>query len=217
MKLPPPPDAPLRVRLVDDHAIVREGYRRLLETEADLRVVGEHPQAESVLRALEQSGGDDTDVIVLDLSMPGRSGLELLRQLATSWPWLRVLVFTMHDSAAMAEQALRAGAAGFVTKNCEPSFLLQALRRVAAGEQGVLSPDVAAPSPAPRAPPALAPREFEVMQLLLEGLPTDEIGRRLGLSSKTVANYQAMIRAKLGVGSSIELLHYAQRHGLGPT
>lgn len=219
MKSPRSPDGapPLRVRLVDDHAIVREGYRRLFETEPGIRIVGEHPHAESVLQALERSGGDDTDVVVLDLSMPGRSGLELLRQMAVAWPRVQVLVFTMHDSASMADQALRAGAAGFVTKNSDPALLLQALRRVAAGERDVLSPDVAAPPPALTAPPALAPREFEVMQLLIEGLSIDEIGRRLGLSSKTVANYQTMIRTKLGVATSIELLRYAQRHGLGPT
>lgn len=219
MKLPRPPEArqPLRVRLVDDHAIVREGYRRLFESEPDIRIVGEHPDAESALQALARSNGADTDLIVLDLSMPGRSGLELLRHVSASWPQVQVLVFTMHDSASMADQALRAGAAGFVTKNADPALLLQALRRVAAGERNVVSPDVAEPPAALPAPPALAPREFEVMQLLLEGLSVDEIGRRLGLSNKTVANYQTTIRTKLGVTTSIELLHYAQRHGLGPT
>jgi two-component system, NarL family, response regulator FusR len=207
---------PLRVRLVDDHAIVREGYRRLFEIEGNIRVVGEHPHVESVLRSLDRSHGADTDLIVLDLSMPGQSGLEVLRQIVSNWPHVSVLVFTMHDSPAMADQALRAGAAGFVTKNCEPSFLLQAVRRVAAGERGVLSPDVT-PLRAGNAPPSLAPREFEVLQLLIEGRSLDDIGQRLSLSSKTVANYQTMIRQKLGVSSPIELLRYAQLHGLAAT
>jgi len=204
------------VRLVDDHAIVREGYRRLFETEASIRIVGEHPHAESVLQALDRSHGADTDLIVLDLSMPGLSGLEVLRRIVSSWPHVCVLVFTMHDSPAMADQALRAGAAGFVTKNCEPGFLLRAVRRVAAGERGVLSPDVTA-APASNAPPSLAPREFEVLQLLIEGRSLDDIGQRLSLSNKTVANYQTLIRQKLGVSSPIELLRYAQRHGLAAT
>jgi DNA-binding NarL/FixJ family response regulator len=204
---------PLRVRLVDDHAIVREGYQRLFETEPGIRVVGEHADAESTLVALKRSRGADTDVIVLDLSMPGVGGLELLRQIAVNWPHIRVLVFTMHDSPAMADQAQRAGAAGFVTKSCEPQVLVRAVRRVAAGERGVRSPDVA-PLRAPDAPPPLAPREFEVLQLLLEGRSLDDIGRRLSLSSKTVANYQTLIRQKLGVSTPIELLRYAQLHGL---
>ena len=212
----PDPSTPVRVRLVDDHAIVRQGYRRLLETEPGLQIVGEHADAESVLAALERSHGTDTDVIVLDLSMPGMSGLELLRQLAAAWPRIQVLVFTMHDSAAMADQAQRAGAAGFVTKNCEPQVVLQAVRRVADGERGVVSPDVL-PRPAAHAPPALAPREFEVLQLLIEGQAVDDIGRRLGLSSKTVANYQTLIRQKLGVSTPIELLRYAQMYGLAAT
>jgi DNA-binding NarL/FixJ family response regulator len=192
---------------------VREGYRRLFETESGIRIVGEHPHAESALKALERSQGADTDLIVLDLSMPGHSGLEVLRQIVHTWPHVAVLVFTMHDSAAMADQALRAGAAGFVTKNCEPGFVLQAVRRVAAGERGVLSPDVT-PGREADVPPALAPREFEVLQLLVQGLSIEEIGRRLGLSSKTVANYQTLIRQKCGVSTPIELLRYAQREGL---
>jgi DNA-binding NarL/FixJ family response regulator len=126
-----------------------------------------------------------------------------------------VLVFTMHDSPTMVEQALRAGAAGFVTKSSAPDVLVDAVRRVAAGERPVLSADVtqrAARQPALR----LAPREVEVLQLLVQGCSVEEISHRLQLSTKTVANYQTLVRQKLNAPTAIELLRVAQRHGLVP-
>jgi DNA-binding NarL/FixJ family response regulator len=211
------PDAAklVRVMLADDHAVVREGYRRLLELEPDVRVVGECADGEAARAMLDADRGM-ADVLVLDLSMPGAGGLAALRAAAESWPALRVLVFTMHDSPTLVAQALRAGAAGFVTKSSAPQVLVDALRRVAAGERPVLSPDVA--SLATRDPSSLplAPREFEVFQLLVQGCSLEEVGRRLQLSVKTVSNYQTLIRQKLGAATSIELLHVAQRHGLAP-
>jgi DNA-binding NarL/FixJ family response regulator len=206
--------AAVRVLLVDDHAVVREGYRRLLELERDVAVVGECPDAETA-RALLEDNGQAVDVLVLDLSMPGSGGLALLRHASASWPALRVLVFTMHDSPTMVEQALRAGAAGFVTKSSAPDVLVDAVRRVAAGERPVLSADVtqrAARQPALR----LAPREVEVLQLLVQGCSVEEISHRLQLSTKTVANYQTLVRQKLNAPTAIELLRVAQRHGLAP-
>jgi DNA-binding NarL/FixJ family response regulator len=208
-------DAPIRVLLTDDHAVVREGYRRLLELEPDVAVVGECPDAETARAQLEDNG-QAVDVLVLDLSMPGSGGLALLQHLTDSWPTLRVLVFTMHDSPTMVEQALRAGAAGFITKSSAPDVLVDAVRRVAAGERPVLSADVtqrAARQPALR----LAPREVEVLQLLVQGCSVEEISQRLQLSVKTVANYQTLVRQKLNAPTAIELLRVAQRHGLAPT
>lgn len=207
--------APVRVLLADDHAVVREGYRRLLELEPDLLVVGECADGEAVQAALA-AGAARPDVLVLDLSMPGCGGLTVLRAAGDAWPALRVLVFTMHESPTMVAQALHAGAAGFVTKNSAPQVLVNAVRRVAAGERPVLSPDIAhlAAQPAPRLP--LAPREFEVFQLLVQGCSVEEVGRRLSLSVKTVANYQTVVRHKLKAGTAIELLRVAQRHGLAP-
>jgi len=208
-------DAPIRVLLTDDHAVVREGYRRLLELEPDVAVVGECPDAETARAQLEDNG-QAVDVLVLDLSMPGSGGLALLQHLTDSWPTLRVLVFTMHDSPTMVEQALRAGAAGFITKSSAPDVLVDAVRRVAAGERPVLSADVtqrAARQPALR----LAPREVEVLQLLVQGCSVEEISQRLQLSAKTVANYQTLVRQKLNAPTAIELLRVAQRHGLAPT
>ena len=206
---------PVRVLLADDHAVVREGYRRLLELEPDVVVVGECADGESA-RAMLDANGALADVLVLDLSMPGCGGLAVLRAASQAWPALPVLVFTMHDSPTMVVQALRAGAAGFVTKSSAPQVLVDAVRRIAAGERPVLSPDVAplAPDDAPRLP--LAPREFEVLQLLVQGCSLEEVGRRLQLSVKTVANYQTLVRQKLGATTAIELLRVAQRHGLVP-
>jgi DNA-binding NarL/FixJ family response regulator len=209
-----------RVMLVDDHAVVRAGYRRLLEDEPDLRVVSEHGDADAAYAALGRQPQGTADVLVLDLSMPGRSGLDMLRRASLRWPTLRVLVFSMHDSPAMVAQALKAGAAGFVTKSSEPALLVDALRRVGRGETGVLSPDLAqaVDSPAAVAPHrALSGREFDVLRGLVEGLTLDQIAARMHVSSKTVSNYQTQIRQRLGVATAIELLHYAREHRLfGP-
>jgi two-component system, NarL family, response regulator FusR len=204
----------IRVLLVDDHAVVREGYRRLLELEPDMVVIGECADAETA-RALLDADRQAADVLVLDLSMPGCGGLALLRHAAGAWPALRVLVFTMHDSATMVGQALRAGAAGFITKSSAPDVLADAVRRVAAGIRPVLSADVAPRATSPPMLP-LAPREVEVLQLLVQGCSVEEVSRRLQLSTKTVANYQTLVRQKLGAGNAIELLRIAQRHGLAP-
>jgi DNA-binding NarL/FixJ family response regulator len=210
---------PLRVMLVDDHAVVRAGYRRLLDDEADLQVVAEHGDADSAYAALGRQPEATADVLVLDLSMPGRSGLDMLRRVRLRWPRLRVLVFSMHDSPAMVAQALQAGADGFITKCREPALLVQALRRVAAGETGVLSPDVALAVQAPAADAphrVLSPREFEVLVGLAEGLSIEQIAVRLHLSAKTVSNHQTSLRQRLGVSTAVELLKYARLHGLGP-
>ena len=208
----------VRVALADDHAIVRQGYRRLLELEPDFIVATECADGPAVLALLQAADPPALDLLVLDLSMPGCSGLDLLERIAQRWPTVAVLVFSMHDAPAMVAQALKAGAAGFVTKSSDPDELVQCMRRVAAGERRVLSADIAA---APQAVSALAPqqalsaREFQVLEGLAAGLAIDDIAARLHLSGKTVANYQTQLRQKLGVGTAVELLRYARRHGLG--
>ncbi len=207
-----------RVMLVDDHAVVRTGYRRLLELEGDMRVVAEHASAEDAYADLPRLLPGGLDVVVLDLSMPRGSGLSMLGRIHQRWPRLQVLVFSMHDSPAMVAQAQKAGAAGYVTKSNEPEVLMQALRRVALGERGVLSADIApeVAAPAATAPPhlALTPREFEVLRGLVEGLTLDDIGARLHIATKTVSNLQTQIRQRLGVNTAVELLRYAQTHAL---
>lgn len=205
----------LRIGLVDDHAVVRAGYRRLLELEG-MAVAAEFADADSAYAALSVGERCPVDLLVLDLSLPGRSGLELLRRLSARRPALKVLVFTMHDSAATVVQCLRAGAAGFVTKSSAPEELIEAVHRAWRGELA-LSPDVAqaarqAAEPAPHL--QLSTREFDVLQALLRGASVEEISQQLRLSPKTVANYQTLVRQKLGVGNAVELLRYAREHGL---
>jgi DNA-binding NarL/FixJ family response regulator len=206
----------LRIGLVDDHAVVRAGYRRLLELEDDVDVVAEFGDADSAYATLSREGPCPVDLLILDLSLPGRSGLELLRRLHLRQPELRVLVFSMHDSEAMVVQCLRAGAAGFVTKSSDPCVLVDAVRRAAQGGRP-LSPDVASAAQRLQEPPAhlrLSVREFDVLQALIRGDGVEAISARLSLSPKTVANYQTGLRQKLGVSNAVELLRYAREHGL---
>jgi DNA-binding NarL/FixJ family response regulator len=209
----------LRVALADDHAVVRAGYRRLLELESDILVAAEYADADAAYSALAAADADPIDLLILDLSMPGRSGLDLLRRLALRLPALRVLVFTMHDGAAMVQQCLRAGAVGFVTKSSAPEVLVDAVRRAAHGEV-VLSPDVAQLAPLGDSDAAphrqLSSREFDILQQLLAGRSLDDIAQALRLTPKTVSNYQTQIRQKLGVGGALELMRYAREHGLLP-
>ena len=213
MPVSPPP--PIRVLLVDDHAVVRAGFRRLLEG-CGVRVSAEADTGEAGYRAYVDA---PCDVVILDLALPGRGGLETLRRLRARDAAARVLVFTMHDEPAFAEQALAAGALGYVTKSSSPEVLLDAVTRVARGER-CLSPDIAerlalAPSGGPQAViEALSPREFEIFRQLAAGHSAAEIGERLALSAKTVANYGSQIRARLGVGSRAELARLAIRLGL---
>jgi DNA-binding NarL/FixJ family response regulator len=200
----------LSVLLVDDHALVRAGYARLLAAEEDLHIVGDHADADAAYGAL-LAAPERIDVMLLDLSLPGRSGLDLLRRVRARWSLPRVLVCSMHDAPALVQQALRLGAAGFVTKNCDPALLAQAIRDVAAGRR-VLSPDVAR-LPAEDAT-TLTAREIEVLQRLAHGHDAHRIADELALAPKTVANVQTAIRAKLGASNAVELLRQAQRLGL---
>lgn len=202
-----------RVALADDHAVVRAGYRRLMELEPDIDIVAEFGDAESAYVALAQTDACPADLLVLDLSMPGRSGLEMLRRLGVRAPQLKVLVFTMHDSVAMMRQCREAGAMGFVTKASEPAALIDAVRSALRGE-AVWPPELDAAARDGATHKRLSPREFEVLQHLIAGRSVEEIAALLRLSGKTVANYQTLVRQKLGIATAVELLRYAQDHGL---
>jgi len=204
----------IKVLLVDDHAVVRAGYKRYLELDTQIEVVGEAENGEQAYALLSEL---TADVIVIDLSMPGRGGLESIRHILQRYPEQRILVFTMHENAALAAQALRAGAKGYLTKSVSPDLIVDAIHQIMQGGQPI-DADLAAAikqSELESAPHLqLAPREFEIFRLLANGQSVDEIGQRLHIGVKTVSNYQTTIRQKLGVTTAIELHQYARQHGL---
>jgi DNA-binding NarL/FixJ family response regulator len=204
----------IKVLLVDDHAVVRAGYKRYLELDTQIEVVGE---AENGEQAYELLATLTAEVIVMDLSMPGRGGLESIRHILQRYPEQRILVFTMHENPALAAQALRVGAKGYLTKSVSPDLIVDAIHQIMQGGQPI-DTDLAAAikqSELESAPHLqLAPREFEIFRLLANGQSVDEIGQRLHLGLKTVSNYQTSIRQKLGVTTAIELHQYARQYGL---
>ncbi|MBL0391336.1 response regulator transcription factor [Ramlibacter monticola] len=207
-------DRLIRILLVDDHAVVREGYRRFLERSDDLRVVGEAEEADEGHRLWLQCA---PDVTVVDLSMRGAGGMSLLMRIAARAPDARCLVFSMYEDALVAQRALEAGARGYVTKSSQPEVLVQAVRAVHAG--GIyLSADIVqrrtAMAEDARRLATLTGKEHETFRLLAQGRTVADIARLLNLSAKTVANHQSQIRDKLGVATPAALVHLALRHGL---
>jgi two-component system, NarL family, invasion response regulator UvrY len=199
--------------LVDDHAIVRAGFRRLLEQQPDYHVVAEAADAE---RAYALFVEHEPDIVVLDLSMPGASGLETIRRIIVRQPAARILVFSMHEDASLAERAIQLGARGYVTKSSAPETLAAAVAEVVAGGLA-LSPDIAQSlailKVTGEANPmnVLSAREFEIFRLLATGESVVAIASLLSLSSKTVANYHSLIKQKLGITTDVELVLLAQR------
>ena len=208
--------APIRVFLVDDHSVVREGYRRLLEDSAGISVVGEAADAAGAYREFLRLA---PDVVVMDISLPGASGIEALRHLLARNPDAKVLVFSMHEESVFASRAFQAGALGYVTKASAPDVLVEAVRSVAQGKR-YLSQDMAqalalqSVSGGAAGLEVLSNREFEVMRLLVAGDTVAAIAEKLQLSYKTVANHQSAIRQKLGVETSAQLVQLARRHGM---
>lgn len=203
--------------LVDDHAVVRAGYRRLLETEPDLTIVGECGNAEEALALLARQ---PCCLLVLDASLPGKSGLDLLRRVTLRWPELPVLMFSMHEYPSVAAQALRLGARGYVTKASDSQTLVQAVRHVLAGKV-FLSPDImmslpeflgAARNTIQRL--GLGPRELDVVRLLSEGRTLADTALSMGISSKTVSNYLSQIKSKLTLNTDFELAFWAWANGV---
>lgn len=204
------------VLLVDDHAVVREGYRRLLERSRSIRVVGEAAEAQAAYRAFVQHR---PQVTVMDISLPGASGIEALRRIRTREPEAKVLMFSMYEEPVFASRALQAGASGYITKAAAPEALVDAVLSVARGEPyitGRIAHELALRNSARASGIAgrLSPREFEVLRMLVAGRSLGEIGENLGLTAKTVANHQSILRQKLGVGSALQLLQAAARLGI---
>ncbi len=202
--------------LVDDHAVVRAGVRRLLEQEALFDVIGE---ADSGEKAYQMFGELKPDVMVMDLSMPGMGGLEAIRRILMRHERARILVLTMHEDLSFSNQALKLGAKGYLIKNTLGDDLVKSIQTVSRGEvflSDEIAKKMAMQSILGDQDPIheLSAREFEIFRLLAEGLEIDAIAATLNISSKTVSNYQTMIKQKLNINTPVELIRYAIKAGV---
>jgi two-component system invasion response regulator UvrY len=206
----------IRILLADDHAVVRSGLRRLLEQRPGFEVVAEAETGEEAYQVFNEHR---PDVAVMDLSMPGMGGLEAIRRILLRDAAARLLVFSMHENAAFASQALKAGARGYVTKTGASDELVTAIQEVARGKVYIskeIAQKIAMQTLSGGEDPMreLSTREFEVFRLIAEGRNSEEIGEMLKISQKTVANYQTLIKQKLNVTTSVELIRLAIRQGV---
>ena len=207
----------IRVVIADDHTILREGLKQLLLAASDFDVVGEAADGHEVLQKVRAS---DFDVLLLDMSMPGKSGMELIKQVKAEKPKLRILVLSMHEEHQYAVRAIKAGASGYLTKESASTQLVLAIRKVAAGG-AFISADVAEQLALNAMPHAEGPlhatlsdREYQVFRLLVSGVAVSEIAAQLNLSAKTVSTHKARLMEKLNVANQTELVHYALKHRL---
>lgn len=210
----------IRVLLVDDHQLLREGLRRILEGTAGIQVVGEADDGRAALAAVRESG---PDVVVMDVGMEGMNGIEATQQLRKEHPLVQVVALSMHSDKRYVRNMIRAGACAYVLKESASEDLLRAVRAAARGEH-YLSPRITGcmlerwSSPAPSGPASayelLGAREREVLKLLAEGLSSKEIASRLTISTKTVETHRSNIANKVGLRSVAELTKYALREGL---
>ena len=208
---------PITVMLVDDHPVVRDGYRRLLETEANIRVVAEADDGEAGYAYYKKYA---PDVVILDLNMPGIGGLETLRRIRAYDAKARILIFSMHGNETMLERAMEAGATGYLTKQCGMAKMVEAVRQVAEGNSyidseyavraasGSLSLSIQHPLS------GLSTREFQIFKMLAEGYPTSEIADILSISSKTVGVHHTNIMKKLGLQNTAQLVRLALRNNI---
>jgi DNA-binding NarL/FixJ family response regulator len=210
-------DNKIRVLIADDHAIVRQGLRQILSETEDLLVAGE---ASDGVDAMHLAREQSWDVVLLDVSMPNRNGIDTLKMLRKEFPRLPVLMLSMHPEEQYAVRALKSGAAGYVTKQSAPDQLVTAIRQVASGHKYV-SPtlalklaDVIAENHDRPAHEALSNREYQILCLIAAGRPLTQIAESLAISVKTVSEYRKRILEKMRLESNAELIHYGLRHGL---
>lgn len=209
-------NTPIRVMLVDDHAVVRAGVRRLLEQDERFTVIAE---AETGERAYQIFGEYLPDITVLDLSMPGIGGMETIKRMIARYPTAKILVLSMHENAAFASQALKAGAKGYLAKSGLAEELSNAIQWVMTGQTYLgteISHKIALQMHESQGDPmqVLSAREFEIFRMLVDGVELSKVATTLNISLKTVANYQTVIKQKLGVNSPVEMVRMAIRCGL---
>jgi two-component system, NarL family, invasion response regulator UvrY len=207
----------LRVLVADDHTVVRRGLRQILAAQPDIEVSGE---AENAAEVVDQVRANDFDVVVLDITMPGRSGLDVLRELRVLKPAQRVLMLSMHPEDRYAVRVLRAGASGYLTKESAPEELVKAVRKIAGGGKYVspamaerLADEIGTLSEKPPHE-LLSDREFEIMRLLSSGKTVTEIADRLCIAVNTVSTYRVRVLKKMGLANNAELMRYALQHQL---
>jgi DNA-binding NarL/FixJ family response regulator len=207
----------IRVVIADDHTIVREGLKQLLGAAPDLEVVGEARDGHEAVKIVRDT---EFDVLLLDLSMPGKGGMELIKQVRSEKPGVRIVVLSMHAEHQYAVRAIKTGASGYLTKDSAATQLVAAIRKVAGGG-AFISAEVAeqlALSAMPHAegPPhaSLSNREYQVFQLLVAGNSVSDIALQLNLSVKTVSTHKARLMEKMSLANQTELIHYALRHRL---
>ena len=206
----------LRVLVIDDHVVVREGLKRIIEQAADMRVVGEAGEA---TQALLDLGSLAPDVVVLDLDLPGRAGLDLLREIKSTRSLVPVLILSFYSEEACGVAALRAGADGYLVKESSTASLVDAIRKVAGGGKFVSArlAELLARAVGDAGQPRhalLSEREFEVLRLVGMGLAVSEIAGRMALSVKTVSTYRRRVLDKMGMHNNAQLTHYAIEHRL---
>ena len=208
----------INILIADDHAIMREGLKQILAACADMRVGGEASDGDEVLHKVRQQ---EWSVVVLDMSMPGRSGIDLIKLVKAEKPGLPILVLSMHTDEQYAARTLRAGASGYLCKDSAPSLLVSAIRKVASG--GTFISQKAAESMAlgafhkiGDAPPhtLLSDREFQIFELIIAGDNITEIANRLNISIKTVSTHKTRILQKLNLATVADMVHYAIEHGI---
>ena len=205
----------VNIVLVDDHAVVRAGVKRLLEQETSFDVIGE---AESGEKAYQLFNELKPDVMVMDLSMPGMGGLEAIRRILMRHERAKILVLSMHEDLSFANQALKLGAKGYLIKNALADDLVKSIEMISKGEvflSDEIAKKMAMQSISGDGDPIheLSAREFEIFRLLAEGFEIDAIAETLNISSKTVSNYQTMIKQKLNINTPVELIRYAIKAG----
>jgi len=206
----------VNIVLVDDHAVVRAGVKRLLEQETSFDVIGE---AESGEKAYQLFNELKPDVMVMDLSMPGMGGLEAIRRILMRHERAKILVLSMHEDLSFANQALKLGAKGYLIKNALADDLVKSIEMISKGEvflSDEIAKKMAMQSISGGTDPIheLSAREFEIFRLLAEGFEIDAIAETLNISSKTVSNYQTMIKQKLNINTPVELIRYAIKAGV---
>ena len=207
----------IRVVIADDHTLVREGLKQLLRAAGGIDVIGEARDGHDVLKAIRES---DFDVLLLDMSMPGKSGIELIKQVKSEKPRLRILVLSMHQEHQYAVRAIKSGASGYLTQDSASTQLVSAIEKVAGGG-AFISAEVAeqlalGAMPQSEGLPhtALSDREYQVFRMLVSGQAVTAIAAVLNLSVKTVSTHKARLMEKMGIDNQAELVRYAIRHRL---